>query len=71
MSSWFTGDFLVDGVSANVLQSRACNEEVSQSCPVGKFYPNQTQQISATVYYNNNVRIIVYYNNNVRIIIIP
>ena len=62
----FNGDYTVDGVSANILQLLACvNESFHDGCdgesrnnrPVAEYYPNQTSQISATIFYNNNVPI--------------
>ena len=65
----FNGNYLVDGVSANLLQNSACavnsstGKSVGCMCesfdnrPVGKYYPDQTPQITATVFYNNNVSV--------------
>lgn len=62
----FNGTYLVDGASANLLQNSACQvdstdepvgcmSESFDNRPVGKYYPDQTRQITATVFYNNNV----------------
>ena len=54
-------DYLVDGSSANILQGLLCSLGTEDNCrhvdrPVAAYTPNQTQeQITATVYYNNNV----------------
>ena len=51
----------MDGTSANILQTSLCSLNSSDGCdpdrrPVGAYTPNQTrEQITATVYYNNNV----------------
>ena len=62
----FSGDYLVDGPSANTLQFSSCaDDEVGPlGCmgeafgdrPLGQYYPDQASQITATVFYNNNVR---------------
>ena len=60
----FSGDYAVDGVSANWLQLLACtNESFHCGCdgedgddrPMAEYYPDQTPQVSATIFYNNNV----------------
>ena len=54
-------DYLVDGSSANILQGLLCSLGTEDNCshvdrPVAAYTPNQTrEQITATVYYNNNV----------------
>ena len=54
-------DYLVDGTSASILQTSLCSLNASDGCdrdqrPVGAYTPSQTrEQITATVYYNNNV----------------
>ena len=50
-------DYLVDGSSANFLQHSLCSDNCSHvDRPVAAYTPNQTrEQITATVYYNNNV----------------
>ena len=61
----FNEGYTVDGVSANLLQLLACgndtlhsgcNGESGQDRPAAEYYLEQTPQISATVFYNNNVR---------------
>ena len=60
----FRGDYTVDGMSANWLQLLACvNESFHHGCdgeksndrPMAEYYPDQTPQVSATIFYNNNV----------------
>ena len=66
----FSGDYAVDGVSANWLQLLSCaNERFRGGCdgekdsdrPVAEYYPNQTPQVSATIFYNNNVYNYTFY----------
>ena len=62
----FSGDYAVDGVSANLLQLLACSNvtntnsgcdgESEEQRPAAEYYPDQSPQISATVFYNNNVK---------------
>ena len=58
-------NYLVDGLSANILQLFLCSEELQNTSfckkenrSLAAVTPAQTQQqITATVYYNNNVRL--------------
>ena len=58
-------NYVVDGTSANLLQLLACSNgslcarESDQEGPAAEFYPDQTQKISVTIFYNNNVRIML------------
>ena len=56
----FSKGYEVDGLSANLLQilacgNQSCDGETSNNRPVAKFFPTEIPQVSATVYYNNNV----------------
>ena len=61
-------NYLVDGTSANFQQIFLCSEEIEKSSlchiekqPLAAVAPAQTRrQITATVYYNNNVRLQKY-----------
>ena len=63
-----SNDYLVDGSSANILQGLLCSLGTEDNCrhvdrPVAAYTPNQTrEQITATVYYNNNVGFTVIYS---------
>jgi ATP-binding cassette subfamily A (ABC1) protein 3 len=60
----FNGDYAVDGTSANFLQLLSCfgNETFQTGCcggyrgerPPAQYFPEQTPQLSAIIYYNNN-----------------
>ena len=53
----FSGDYIVDGSSADLLQQQVCPADTDNSNqPVASYAPDQTTgQVTATVFYNNNV----------------
>ena len=57
----FSNGYLVDGVSANLLQmmacsNQSCDRETKTNRPTAEYFPTDVPGVSATIYYNNNVR---------------